>query len=204
MYQSWRHLDVTISRAVVQTFLCLNCHLRVEIKNFVSVLLEDFRHRIDTLPRAFPGNGEQSRCYLEATCFRNLSWGSLIKASGRSKLAMPLYNMRSLGIAGGVGSTSKSWETKIFGSTSWLRPTGVLKRWYHSKTYVPQKWRAEPCLSGNYSKLSKCMLEKASKCWLFWWLLSGNWWDRISVLELITTKEIRVDLWNNSPQFFYR
>ena len=67
---------------VVQIFLCLNCHLLVEIQEFVSGLclsgdvfdlLDDFPHRIDTLPRAFPGNGEQSRCYLEATCFRNLS-----------------------------------------------------------------------------------------------------------------------------------
>ena len=68
--------------AVVQIFLCLYCHLLVEIQDFVSGLClsgdlfdlwDDFPHRTDTLPRAFQGNGEHSRCYLEAMCFRNLS-----------------------------------------------------------------------------------------------------------------------------------
>ena len=38
-------------------------------------------------------------------------WGILVMTSCRFEMTMPLCNMRSLGIAGGVGSTLKSWET---------------------------------------------------------------------------------------------
>ena len=63
---------------VVQIFLRLNCHLLVEIQEFVSGLCligdvfdlwDDFLHRIDILPRAFPEIGEQSRCYLASDVF---------------------------------------------------------------------------------------------------------------------------------------
>ena len=164
--------DLVPFGAVMRTFLCLNCHLLVKIQEIVSglclssdlfELLDDLYHRTDALPRAFPGNGEQSRCYLVATYFGNLSWGSLIKVSCTSELAMPLCNMRSLRIADGVRLYIEILGNgKIMVVSNWLRPTRVLNLSYHSMTCVPQSWRAELCLSGNYSKLSKCVLEKAS------------------------------------------
>ena len=49
---------------------------------------------------------------LDSDMFWKSQLRKLIKASCRFELAMPLCNMRSLGIAGGVGSISKSWETE--------------------------------------------------------------------------------------------
>ncbi|KAM2350248.1 hypothetical protein ACFX1X_013672 [Malus domestica] len=120
-------LDLVPFGTVVQFFLCLNCHLLVEIQEFVLGLclhgdvfdlLDDFQHR--TI----------------------------------------LCGVHFLGIASGVGSTSKSWETE----KSW---------WYElAKT----NWSSETMISlcdmrslgmagrvislGNCSKHSKCVLKK--------------------------------------------
>ena len=171
MYLSWRHFDVTTSKFRNIQLSCANLFLlelspsgwntRIRVG-----IVPQWWHvwlvvRLSTSDRYFatyiPWEWWAESVLLGCDVFRMLSWGSLIKASCRSELAIPLCNMSSLGIAGGVSSILKSWETENLGDVSWLRPTRNLKQWYHSTTCVPHKWRAEPCLSGNYSKLSKCM-----------------------------------------------